>query len=202
MADPKIPGPVSQKSATGPVPDGTLEVAPSSLRGPVTALSATGAARASAAALKDPAIEALELAEPARAAAYALKKAHPAVVFTSGRRSVADQARAMAGNVAANRKWISQTYMPSDTSRKLQKWVDEHKDRKTADEIERGLAGAMKSMTAGQLGLLSKHLAGLAFDVRPVQQDAESIKRTIRGLPKLKVFLDKEGGLERWHAQF
>jgi len=202
MADPKIPGPLSQKSSPGPVPDGTLIVSPSGLRGPVTAHSAAGAARASAAALKDPAIEALELAEPARSAAYALKRAHPSVVFTSGRRSAADQARAMAANVAANRKWISQTYMPSDTSRKLQKWVDDHKASATAADIEQGLAGVMKGMTAGQLGLLSKHLAGLAFDVKPVQQDAESIKRTLRGLPKLKLFLDKEGGLERWHAQF
>ncbi len=202
MADPKIPGPLSQKSSPGPVPDGTLIVSPSGQRGPVTAHSAAGAARASAAALRDPAIEALELAEPARSAAYALKRAHPSVVFTSGRRSAADQARAMAANVAANRKWISQTYMPSDTSRKLQKWVDDHKASKTAAEIEQGLTGVMKGMTAGQLGLLSKHLAGLAFDVKPVQQDAESIKRTIRGLPKLKLFLDKEGGLERGHAQF
>jgi len=202
MAESKIPGPLSEKASTGPVPDGTLIVAPSPLRGPVTALSAAGTARTSTADAKDPAIEALDLAEPARSAAYALKKAHPSVVFTSGRRALADQARAMAANVAANRKWVSQTYMPSETSRKLQKWIDEHKDKKSAGEIEQGLAGVLKGLTDAQLGLLSKHLAGLAFDVQPVQQDAESIKRTLRGLPKLNRFLDKEGGLERWHAQF
>jgi len=58
----------------------------------------------------DPQIEALDLAVTARIAAYALKKAHPSVKFTSGRRDKADQADAMANKVVKNRKWIEQTY--------------------------------------------------------------------------------------------
>ena len=34
------------------------------------------------------------------------------------------------------------------------------------------------------------------------EKDAEAIKKTIRGLDGLDKFLDKEGGLVRWHAQF
>jgi hypothetical protein len=61
--------------------------------------------------LNDPAIEALHLGPTAKQAAYALKQAHPTIVFTSGRRDKADQARAMAGNVVANKQWIQQTYL-------------------------------------------------------------------------------------------
>ena len=52
------------------------------------------------------------------------------------------------------------------------------------------------------LGKFSKHLSGEAFDVQPVDKDADEIKKTLRGLPGLSKFLDTEGGLVRWHAQF
>jgi len=38
--------------------------------------------------------------------------------------------------------------------------------------------------------------------VQPVEKDAAGIKKAIRGLPGLGRFLEKEGGLIRWHAQF
>src|SRR5580658_3697650 len=78
----------------------------------------------------DSAIEALNLAPTAKSAAYELKRLHPQVVFTSGRRSVEDQARAMAGNVAKNRKWIEQTYHTSVVSKACQKWVDNNPTKK------------------------------------------------------------------------
>ena len=43
---------------------------------------------------------------------------------------------------------------------------------------------------------------GEAFDVQPVDKDADAIKKTIRGLDGLGKFLDSEGGLVRWHAEF
>ena len=58
----------------------------------------------------DSAIEKLDLEPAARAAAYELKRLHPGVVFTSGRRDKVGQARAMASNVVKNREWITQTY--------------------------------------------------------------------------------------------
>lgn len=52
-------------------------------------------------------------------------------------------------------------------------------------------------------GRLSKHFSGMAFDVQPVDGPAgDKIKAAIRKLPGLTRFLEKEGGLVRWHAQF
>ena len=150
----------------------------------------------------DPDIEALSLADTAKKGAYALKKAHQSVTFTSGFRTKEDQARAMAGNVVSNRTWIKETYIQSTTRDKCQKWVDDNPDAKTQKEIQDGLKSVMDDLTDSQLNLLSKHLSGEAFDVQPVTEDADKIKATIKGLAGLTKFLDKEGGLVRWHAQF
>jgi hypothetical protein len=151
---------------------------------------------------KDPAIEALQLAPKARAAAYALKRAHPSIAFTSGRRSTQDQARAMAGNVVRNRTWIEQTYVPSVVRSQCQEWVDTHRDKKTKTEIAKGLRAVLDTFGDAALGRFSRHLSGNAFDVQPVEEGAEAIKETIRALPGLGKFLEKEGGLVRWHVQF
>jgi hypothetical protein len=150
----------------------------------------------------DPEIEALDLALTAKIAAYALKQAHPTVIFTSGRRNKRDQARAMSENVILNRKWIEQTYARTLARDNCQRWVDDNPDKTTQQEIETGLASVIDALPDAELARLSKHLSGDAFDVQPVIEDAEKIKATIRGLPGLKVFLDMEGGLVRWHAQF
>jgi hypothetical protein len=150
----------------------------------------------------DAEIEVLNLAGTARKAAYALKKAHPSIKFTSGRRNKSDQARAMASNVVRNRKWIEQTYASSELRRKCQEWVDNNPEKKTQAEIEEGLLSVLNAASDAELGKFSKHLSGGAFDVQPVEKDAEAIKRTIRGLPGLDKFLDTEGGLVRWHVQF
>jgi hypothetical protein len=150
----------------------------------------------------DPAIEALDLAPVARAAAYALKRLHPGVVFTSGRRDKLAQARAMAANVVRNRQWIVQTYLPSPVCAACQKWVDEHPQAVTQEAIQQGLIGVFDSIGEAELGRISKHLSGEAFDVQPVAANAEAIKASIRALEGLTKFLDREGGLERWHAQF
>jgi hypothetical protein len=151
---------------------------------------------------KDDAIEALNLSDPAKKAAYELKKKHSSVVFTSGRRDKASQASAMASNVVANRKWIEQTYVSSAASKACQKWVDDNKDKKTQDEIAAGLKGVLDGLNDAELAQLSKHLSGDAFDVQPVDDNAEEIKKTIMNLPGATKFLDKEGGLVRWHVQF
>lgn len=147
-------------------------------------------------------IEALDLATTARAAAYALKAAHPAVSFTSGRRNKGDQARAMASNVVKNRKWIEETYAASDLRTALQKWVDDNPKVTKSAEVAAGLLGVFDAATEETVGKFSKHLSGEAFDVQPVTLDAEAIKKTIRGLAGLGKFLETEGGLVRWHAQF
>ncbi len=150
----------------------------------------------------DPEIESLNLAPTARSAAYALKKAHPSVKFTSGRRDKEEQARAMASNVVKNRKWIEETYLNSPLCKKCQDWVDNHPSKRTQGEIQQGLMSVFNASNDDDLGKFSKHLSGMAFDIRPVESNAERIKKIIRGLSGLDKFIEKEGGLVRWHAQF
>jgi hypothetical protein len=144
-------------------------------------------------------IEDLQLEPVAKNAANILQSKHPQIQFTSGRRSIFQQAHAMANNVVVNRKWIGQTYLAGV---KLQQWVDKHPEAKTLDAITAGLEQTMKTMPEPELLKISRHLTGKAFDVRPVNANAAAIKADILRLPGLHKFLDKEGGLARWHAQF
>lgn len=152
----------------------------------------------------DNAIEALDLAPLAKAAAYELKRLHPTVIFTSGRRDKVAQARAMARNIVKNRRWVVQTYSDTEARAACQRWVDDHPEATTQNQIQEGLESVFNNLTGEQLGKLSKHFSGEAFDVQPVDEDAKAkaIKSSIEGLKGLRKFLDKEGGLVRWHAQF
>ena len=148
-------------------------------------------------------IDDLDLAPAAKAAAEKLLAAHPGVKFTSGRRNAEDQARAMAGNVVSNRKWIQQTYKDTPQRAALQKWVDNNSQAKTKAAIAAGLVSVMSGWSDAQKAKLSRHFSGNAFDVQPVSGTAgAAIKKTIKALPKLRQFLETEGGLVRWHADF
>lgn len=151
---------------------------------------------------EDPKIEALLLNETAKRAAYELKAKHPGIIFTSGRREKSDQARAMASNVVKNRKWIVQTYKPTPISAACQSWVDNNPQATSQADIQAGLLTVINQFQDADLRRLSKHLSGDAWDVQPVTENAEQIKADIRALAGLDKFLDKEGGLVRWHAQF
>ena len=150
----------------------------------------------------DPEIEALALNDTAKQAAYNLKAKHPEITFTSGRRDKADQARAMASNVVKNRKWIVRTYKPTPVSAACQEWIDDNPQATSSAAIQAGLVSVLNKFGDPDLRKLSKHLSGDAFDVQPVTQNADQIKADIRALAGLDKFLDKEGGLIRWHAQF
>ena len=148
-------------------------------------------------------IDELDLALPARRAAQALAEACPGVVFTSGRRGVLEQARAMASNVIRNRRWIAETYRDTPEARELQAWLDAHPSRRTQEDIANGLMALMVDWDDRRKGRLSKHFSGMAFDVQPVEgPEGDKIKASIRKLPGLVKFLETEGGLIRWHAQF
>jgi hypothetical protein len=146
-------------------------------------------------------LDELDLASHARAAAEALRAKHPQIVFTSGRRSSQQQAHAMAGNVVANRRWIEQTYAKTAQRAELQSWVNSHPGAKTAAAIEAGLAGVMAHWSDTQKRTLSQHFSGEAFDMQPVPGQA-SLIAAIKALPRLRQFLQKEGGLVVWHAGF
>ena len=150
----------------------------------------------------DPAIEILGLRPVARAAAYALKARHPRVIFTSGRRSKADQARAMSQNIVKNRQYVVRTYRDTLVCRRCQQWVDNHPSVVSAPEIASGLMSVFAALSDGDVGQLSRHLSGDAFDVQPVLPDIEGIMVTIGTLKGLHQFLPKEAGLDRWHAEF
>jgi len=148
-------------------------------------------------------IDDLDLVDYANEAAEKLQADYPSVVFTSGRRSVREQADAMAGNIVQNRKWIEQTYLKSDERDSLQKWVDEHPEATTSTAIADGLFAIMDGWSDGQKANLSRHFSGQAFDVRPVAGNSgDEIKAAIKKLPRLRKFLEKEGGLTIWHADF
>jgi hypothetical protein len=146
-------------------------------------------------------IDEMNLAPTAKAAAKILLQKHPNIEFTSGRRDVHQQAHAMAGNIVAkhDRQWIGNTYIKGQ---KLQAWVDAHPEAKTVDQITTGLTQVMNAMTEDERSKISRHLTGRAFDVRPLKLNAKAIKADIRALPGLNKFLEQEGGLVRWHAQF
>jgi hypothetical protein len=201
-----VPGPLGIAAGNTAIDEGTLALTGSPTPGTVgvspAAEPATGASTPAAAATEtDPAIEALDLRGKARTGAYALKKAHPSVTFTSGRRNKEDQARAMAGNVVTERTWIKDTYKASTLRDALQKWVDDHPEKTTKDEIKAGLLSVFDEAADEDVAKFSRHLSGDAFDVQPVETDADAIKKTIRELDGCE-FLEKEGGLVRWHAQF
>lgn len=147
----------------------------------------------------------LDLCGRARLAAEALCKAHPDVVFTSGRRTLEEQALAMARNSVNERGWIAATYKPSLVSQACQAWIDKHPDADTVVEIAAGLLAVMRRFTDHELIALSKHLTGEAFDVLPVlDRHGVMVLQTLRRLcaeygGKL---LEKEGGKVVWHAQF
>ena len=146
----------------------------------------------------------MDLAPVAKAAAEHLLEKHPDVVFTSGRHAVRDQARAMASNVILNRQWIKQTYVWTSAIAGLQGWVDSHPQATGVHDIETGLESVMLGWSKTRLATISLHLTGMAFDVQPMPDgpDAKAVKATIRKLPHLHKFLEREGGLVRWHAQF
>jgi len=195
---PATPGPTGQNDAADP----TKKIPPGDTPGSVGVNDNAAQKAGSDAGKTDTAIEALNLSDVAKKGAYELKRQYPAVVFTSGRRDKSEQASAMASNVVLNRTWIKDTYASSDASKACQNWVDDNKDKTTKGDIAAGLKSVMDGLTDAQLAQLSKHLSGDAFDVQPVDKDAAGIKKAIRGLPGLGKFLEKEGGLIRWHAQF
>jgi hypothetical protein len=149
-------------------------------------------------------VDPLKLASWAHEAALIMAAEFPTIDFTSGRRDMAAQARAMAGNVAASRSYIEDTYADTAESRSLQKWVDDHPGATTAGAITEGLKSVMKDWTDDQLAKISRHIAGLAFDVQPIgEPGASAVKNRMKTLPHLqKPPIFDEGGLVRWHAQF
>ena len=146
-------------------------------------------------------IDEMQLDPVAKQAATILKNKWPKLVFTSGRRTVQQQAHAMAANIVGldDRDWIGKTYLAGSS---LQAWVSHHPEAITVEAIASGLEQTMNAMSQEDLLKISRHLTGKAFDIKPVVLNSKAIKADILKLPGLHKFLDHEGGHVRWHAQF
>lgn len=162
------------------------------------------------------AIARLSLNAQAHACAVAIAQQHPDVVFTSGRRTRDDQARAMARNIvqdrefrAANpktkRKPYLDIYLAHTVIASIKRWLREHPKAVTAAEIEHGLKQVFAGMTDTEMTKLSRHFSGNAFDIAPVdgmrgQMILATIKREVseRGAR----LIENEGGVRVWHVQF
>jgi hypothetical protein len=129
--------------------------------------------------------------------------AFPDAVFTSGRRSVAEQAEAMACNVVLNRAWIRETYVPSRVSAACQTWVDTVPQPVNHANIAAGLARVLSGFSDAELARLSLHMGGGAFDVSPATVSDEAQAWLVaRAAKEGGRVLFREGGLRRVHAQF
>lgn len=149
-------------------------------------------------------IEEMDLIEPALSAAQELQRRFPAVVFTSGRRTLEQQAHAMATNIAvAGRDWVTRTYRPSPPRAACEDWLERNPSVKDIAGIAAGLLSALRIVPVAELGLLSSHLGGLAFDIQPMAgPTGAAVLAACRGLAGLERLLTNEGGLVRWHLQF
>jgi murein L,D-transpeptidase YcbB/YkuD len=150
-------------------------------------------------------VDVSELNEVARVAAELAIAA--GMTLTSGRRSVAEQAHAMATNVVLNDKWIGETYAANAVSEACQKWVDEHPGHaKDVTECAAGLLEVLHGFSDDERRHLSWHLSGDAFDCEPdgnedhlkVLHEIVAECHALGGTAKL---LTEEGGLTRWHLQ-
>ena len=136
--------------------------------------------------------------------AVALEAAFPGVYFTSGRRDVEQQSQAMADNVIVNRKYVVDTYRESPERDVLQLIIDANSQPMNHANMAALILRYLRSLTDEQLGHLTKHPAGLAFDVRPEGGSrGDAIKAWLFAKAKEigGKFLDKESGIEIWHLQ-
>lgn len=134
--------------------------------------------------------------------------AFPGDTLTSGRRTVAQQAAAMAENVLQNSQWIKGTYVAAPVSQACQEAVDGLTQPLQLDVVTAALEGVLSGYSDADLRTLSWHLSGDAFDVQPVDDPGGIRIGTLEALIKDHItaggeakFLQKEAGLTRWHCQ-
>jgi hypothetical protein len=144
-------------------------------------------------------IKALNLEPQAEQAAVSLRQASPGVIFTSGRRSLADQARAMASNVVGGggKNWVTNTYAHSAVRDAIQAWINKNwsQVKSNREAVANGILEILNANVPASYSF-SRHLTGLAFDVQPGSTTEKAIN-ALHGH-----FIKNEGGLVRWHIDF
>lgn len=151
-------------------------------------------------------LEQLRLSPYTLEQARKLKERFPFLVFTSGRRSLEDQARVMAANVMKNRQWIKQTYREGHL---IQPVVDQAPQGASQVQLEGLIYNRMLALNDLETMKISAHLTGDAFDIQPVvdkeglptSEGFEVVDFIRRDLRDSRLLL-REGGLVIWHCQF
>lgn len=160
-------------------------------------------------------ISEMRLSPTAERAARFVLEHHPEAVFTSGRRDLMDQARAMAQNVFTfGPTWLNDTYKNKRVVAHLMTYVEEHPEHcQDPKVLGHHFYEEMQEHFAGEFSRFP-HLRGDAFDIRyPRLKNGlydrpagDRLMATIRGLPEYGIPLDwvtdKEGQLVVIHAQF
>lgn len=162
----------------------------------------------------------LQLAPLAYAGAKSLvEEFGEAVHFTSGYRSLWDQARAMAANVAKKRTWIGETYVRKERpsyqiAQTLQQWIDTHPTLITVAALSTDIYSQLQQHPFGwNISFHCTRINGLpaahAFDLTPLENDSDEMTaigqevwKRIKKLPGLDAAVTREGGLSIWHVQF
>jgi hypothetical protein len=146
-------------------------------------------------------IEDLQLNGNANAVATALQLRCPAVVFTSGRRGIDEQAHADAANIisAGDSKWMTKVYVASSVLTAAQAAVDELTTPLDIEAVETAIQGALAKFEDADLEKFSAHLGGNAFDVEPGSCDVNQLHVLVNAAGGR--LLLREGGLVRWHVQ-
>ncbi len=136
-------------------------------------------------------------------AAQAFERAFPEAVFTSGNRSTADQARAMAQNAAQDRGYIKETYAKPLclVARALQSWLDKNPTLTSVEDLRNGFLAILLTFSDSELHKLSSHLSGGAFDVQPDDDEAKDTFLENEAKQRGGKFIRREGKLKRRHWQ-
>lgn len=158
-------------------------------------------------------IEEMKLSPNAKRAAAAVRAAHPSAVFTSGRRDVYGQARAMAHNVVQHgSRWL-EIYKQREMVAKLQAWCQANLDKMaSAKHVAGGFYNVLVTEFPGGLTMFP-HCRGDAFDLaypmlengHPDEAAADAICQTLESLPAemgLQQVLRRERGVLVIHAAF
>lgn len=148
----------------------------------------------------------LHLEGNAELAAMEFAREHRSAKIISGKRTITEQAEAMAYNIVRHSKreeWLD-IYLYRPIRNACKKWVKAN-PKATEAQVADGIAGVLRTFTEVELHKLSVHFSGKAFDVQPVGGiDGMRQLETLRKLVKKYdgKLLTKEGGLVRWHVQF
>ena len=159
-------------------------------------------------------LDEMRLSPNARYAAQLVLARHPSVVFTSGRRDVREQAKAMAANTLRyGVAWLGQTYKNRQMVEELESWMEQNLEKTASlSMLAEGFYLTLQSTQAGQLSQFP-HCRGDAFDIqcpryadgRINEGETSAIRTVIETLPQecgLQLILTREGQHRVIHAQF